>query len=132
MFADLSFNGDGYQAMVAGSWTRLDPDATSAFSHYGLMLQGGYFFTEVVQVYGQYNLISPGDQPGNLETFNSITAGISYFPFQWTNRWKFSAEVGHLFDAINETIVEPSGRLGWLSSDVAGQTYFRLQAQFGF
>ena len=130
--ADVSFNGDGYQAMVAGSWTRRDPDAGSSFSNYGLLLQGGYFFTVKAQVYGQYNLISPGDQPGDLETFHSVTAGVSYFPFRWTNRWKFSAEVGHLFDAINDTIVEPSGSLGWLPSDEAGQTYFRVQAQFGF
>jgi hypothetical protein len=130
--ADVSFNGDDYQAMLAGSWTRRDPNAASSFSHYGLLLQGGYFFTKDIQVYGQYNLISPGDQPGNLETFNSITAGVSYFPFQWTNRWKFSAEMGHLFDALSDTIVDPSGSLGWLPSDEAGQTYFRVQAQFGF
>jgi hypothetical protein len=130
--ADISFNGDGYQAMAAGSWTWRDPDATDSFSNYGLLVQGGYFVAEHVQVYGQYNFISPGDQPGDLESFNSITAGISYFPFLWTNRWKFSAEVGYLFDALNETIVEPSGSLGWLASDEPGQTYIRIQAQFGF
>jgi dihydroorotase-like cyclic amidohydrolase len=35
-------------------------------------------------------------------------------------------------DALNDTIVDPSGSLGWLSSDEPGQTYFRIQAQFGF
>jgi len=130
--ADVSFNGDGYQAMAAGSWTWRDPGAGSSFSNYGLLLQGGYFVTKDVQAYGQYNLVSPGDQPGNLEAFNSVTAGVSYFPFAWTNRWKFSAEVGYLFDALNDTIVDPSGSLGWLSSDEPGQTYFRIQAQFGF
>jgi hypothetical protein len=130
--ADVSFNGDGYQAMAAGSWTWHDPGAGRSFSHYGLLLQGGYFVTKDIQAYGQYNLVSPGDQPGNRETFNSVTAGVSYFPFAWTNRWKFSAEVGYLFDALNDTIVDPSGSLGWLPSDEAGQTYFRIQAQFGF
>lgn len=130
--ADVSFNGDGYQAMVAGSWTWRDPGAGSSFSNYGLLLQGGYFVTKDVQAYGQYNLVAPGDQPGNLETFNSVTAGVSYFPFAWTNRWKFSAEIAYLFDALNDTIIDPSGSLGWLASDQAGQTYFRIQAQFGF
>jgi hypothetical protein len=130
--ADVSFNGDGYQAMAAGSWTWRDPGTGGSFSNYGLLLQGGYFVTKDVQAYGQYNLVSPGDQPGNLETFNSITAGVSYFPFAWTNRWKFSAEIGYLFDALNNTIVGPSESLGWLPSDEAGQTYFRIQAQFGF
>ena len=130
--ADISFNGDGYQAMAAGSWTWRDPEAVNSFSNYGLLLQGGYFVAEHVQVYGQYNFISPGDQPGDLESFNSVTAGISYFPFLWTNRWKFSGEIGYLFDALNETIVDPSGSLGWLASDEPGQTYLRIQAQFGF
>ena len=130
--ADISFNGDGYQAMAAGTWTWRDPRDADSFSHYGLLLQGGYFLAEHVQVYGQYNFISPGDQPGDLENFNSIAAGVSYFPFLWTNRWKFSVEVGHLFDALNDTIVEPSGSLGWLPSDEPGQMYFRVQAQFGF
>jgi hypothetical protein len=130
--ADISFNGDGYQAMAAASWTWRDAGAQGAFSNYGLLLQGGYFVRKDTQLYAQYNLVSPGDQPGNLETFNSIAAGISYFPFSWTNRWKFSAELAYLFDALNSTIVSPSESLGWLSSDEPGQTYFRLQAQFGF
>jgi hypothetical protein len=129
---DLGFNGDGYQAMVAGSITWREPQTGDSFYNYGILVQGGYFFTEKMQVYGQYNLISPGDQPGALDDFNSITAGVSYFPFVRTNRWKFSGELGYLFDAINNTLVAPSGTLGWLSSDEDGQLYFRIQAQFGF
>ena len=130
--ADISLNGDGYQILAAPSWTWFDPKTGSSFSNYGFLLQAGYFVADHVQVYGQYNFISPGDQPGDLENFNSVTTGVSYFPFLWTNRWKLSAEVGYLFDALNKTIVTPSESLGWLPSNVAGQTYFRLQAQFGF
>ncbi|MHC4433278.1 MAG: hypothetical protein ACYTBS_15675, partial [Planctomycetota bacterium] len=139
--ADISFNWNGYQAMVAGSWTWRDPVAANSFSNYGVLVQGGYFVAEHWQVYGQYNFISPGDQAGtstcspplcDLEPFNSIIGGVSYFPFHWTNRWKFSAEIGHLFDALNKTIVQPSESLGWLPSNEGGQTYFRIQAQFGF
>jgi hypothetical protein len=129
---DLSFNGNGYQAMVAGSMTWREPQFGDSFYNYGILVQGGYFFAEELQVYGQYNLISPGDQPGTLEDFHSVTAGVSYFPFVRTNRWKFSGELGYLFDAINNTLVTPSGTLGWLPSDEDGQLYFRIQAQFGF
>jgi hypothetical protein len=130
--ADISFNGNGYQAMLAASVTRHEPKSGTSFNNYGLLLQGGYFFTTHFQTYAQYNLVSPGDQPGDLETFHSIVAGVNYFPFQWTNRWKFSAEIAHLFNVLNKTIVAPSGSLGWLPSDEEGQTYLRLQAQFGF
>lgn len=139
--ADISFNGSGYQAMIAGSWTWQEPVAAESYSNYGLLVQGGFFIAEHWQIYTQYNFIAPGDQQGSptcspplceLQPFNSITAGVSYFPFLWTNRWKFSAEAAHLFEALNETIVQPSGSLGWLASDASGQTYLRVQAQFGF
>ena len=129
---DISFNGSGFQAMVAGSMTFPDPLLGDSYYNYGVLVQGGYFFTKKLQVYGQYNLVSAGDQPGNIEDFNSISAGVNYLPFEWTNRWKFSGEVAYLADAINNTLVGPSGGLGWLASDEDGQTYFRIQAQFGF
>jgi len=129
---DLSFNGSGYQAMVAGSMTFREPLEGDSYYNYGILVQGGYFVTEKLQLYGQYNLVSPGDQPGDLEDFHSITAGVSHFPFVRTNRWKFSGELGYLFDAINQTLVSPSGGLGWLASDEDGQLYLRIQAQFGF
>lgn len=130
--ADISFNGDGYQAILAASWTRHEPRAGDAYNNYGIFAQGGYFITAHTQTYTQYNLISPGDQPGDLETFHSISVGVNYFPFIWANRWKFSTEIAHMFDTLNKTIVAPSTSLGWLESDEPGQTYLRLQAQFGF
>lgn len=130
--ADLSFNGDGYQTMLAGSMTWINPQTGSTYYNYGILAQGGYFLTQKIQVYGQYNLVSPGNQPGNLDNFNSLTAGLNYFPFIRTNRWKFSGELGYLFDAINDTLVTPSGTLGWLASDEDGQLYARIQIQFGF
>ena len=65
--ADVSFNGDGYQAIVAASWTRHEPQVGGSYNNYGFLAQSGYFFTNHSQVYAQYNLISPGDQPGDLE-----------------------------------------------------------------
>ena len=129
---DLSFNGDGYQIVLAGSATWNEPAAPDSFTNYGFLVQGGYFVTPTSQLYAQYNLVDPGDQPGELVAFNSIAFGYSYFPFAWTNRWKFSAELGHLFEALNDTIVAPSGALGWLPADEGGQMYLKLQAQFGF
>ena len=74
----------------------------------------------------------PGDQPGTLDPFHSLSAGYNYFPYLWTNRWKLSAEAGYQFSAMNQTIVDPSGSLGWLASDEAGQGFLKLQLQFGF
>ena len=61
-----------------------------------------------------------------------MSLGCTYFPNLWTNRWRFTAEAGYLVSALNKTIVQPSGSLGWLASDEAGQGYLKLQVVFGF
>ncbi len=132
LITDISFNGDGYQVLVSGTWLWLEPKVGQDFNNYGLLAQGGYFIAEPWQLYGRYDLISPGDMPGNQDTFNALAVGINYFPFAWTNRWKFSGEAGYLFESLDKTIVAPSGSLGWLASDEDGQWNLRFQAQFGF
>ena len=132
MNLDLSINGGGYQALIAGSWTGRSPEGADRFRNYGFMAQVGYFLTQTWQPYVRYDLVSPGDQPGELETFHAASAGINWFPFPATNQWKFSLEAGHLFSALDRTIVSPSGSLGWLASDEDGQSLVRVQAQFGF
>lgn len=130
--ADLNLNGDGYQAVLAGSatWRELGP--SGAFWNYGLMAQLGVFVTDHGQIYGQYNLVDPGDQPGGLDPFHSVALGYNHFPFLWTNRWKFSAEAGLVAGAVNDTIVAPSGSLGVFPSDDSTQAFVRVQAQVGF
>jgi hypothetical protein len=130
--ADLSLNGDGYQVMFAGSGTWIDPVNDDAYTHWGMLAQGGYFVGRGSQVFAQYNLVHPGSQPGDLEPFHSLAAGYNYFPYVWTNRWKLSAELAYQFSAMNRTIVAPSGPLGWLESDEARQVFLKLQMQFGF
>ncbi len=129
--ADVSINGDGYQVMLAGVWAHHSPQGSPSFSNYGIYLQAGYFFTPKWQGYARYDFVSPGDQPGNLDTYNAPGIGVNFFPFP-NRRWRFSAELNHLFSTLNETIVAPNPELGWLPSDSSGQTSLRIQAQFGF
>jgi hypothetical protein len=129
---DLNVNGDGYQVVLAGVWAGHYPkDGSPSFSNYGVYLQAGYFFTPHWQGYARYDFVSPGNQPGNLEAYNAPGIGVSFFPFT-TRRWRFSAELNHLFGTLDNTIVEPIQELGWLPSDSPGQTSLRFQAQFGF
>lgn len=130
---DLSFNGDGYQILFALNWQHLEiGDGTPSFYNGGALLQGGYFFTEKWQAYGRYEIVSPGDQPGDLDDYNAIALGVSWLPFPNSNHNKLSFEFGYLFSVISSTIVPPSASLGFLSSDSADQFYLRVQLQFGF
>lgn len=129
---DLNFNGSGFQAVLASSMTFKNPVDAESFVNFGLMAQVGAFVLDPLQLFTQYNLLSPGTQGDGLENFNSLALGINYFPFLWTNRWKLTLEGGVLFNALSETLVAPSGSLGWLASDEGPQGYLRVQAQFGF
>jgi hypothetical protein len=129
--ADVSVNGDGYNVLLAGVWTKHDFKDGPSYSNYGVYFQAGYFFTRRWQGYVRYDFVSPGDQPGDLEDYSAPGIGVNFFPLE-NRRWRFSAEINHLFGEIDRTIVEPSPELGWLPSGEPGQTSFRIQAQFGF
>jgi hypothetical protein len=129
--ADISFNGNGYNALIAGTWLHVNPKQDASFNNYGVLAQGGYFLTNHLQAYSRYEWLSPGNEKG-LDNFNSLSVGMNYFPFLRTNRWKFTGELGYLFSALNKTIVGPSGALGWLETDEKGQFAARFQAQMGF
>jgi len=139
---DLSINGDGFHVLMSTVWTyaiidpatRSEPPESKIY-HYnsiGVMVQGGYFIAPQHQLYAQYNLVSPGPNPGRFTNYTSLTFGYSFFPFIRTNRWKFSAEAGYLFNAIDNTLVPDKVSLGYHNTDEDGQFSFRLQTQFGF
>ena len=129
---DATFNGNGYQVLVAGVWTRQYLENILGFNQYGLYMQGGYFFTNTFQAYARYDLVSPGNMGGNLEVYSAPGIGINIYPFHFTNKWKFTVEYNHLYSTMNKTIVAGDLPLGFVNSDYYGQRSFRFQLQFGF
>ncbi len=129
--ADLSFAGYGYQVMISGTLQPVETRDDGWEYTGGILVQGGIFLTETLELYGRYDLVSPGDRAGDLENFNAFAVGVNFLPFKWTNRWKFTVEGQYLAEGINNTIVAPASGLGWLASDDA-QWGLRLQAQMGF
>ena len=129
---DLGFNGDGYNLFFAGAWTMREPQTGTRNHSYGLVAQGTYFVADHTYLYGRYDGVFAGTAPEASEDFTSYSAGVGWLPFLWTNRWKVNAEVGYLPQVLNDTLVEHSGMLGFLSSDEKNQWSVRLQFQFGF
>ncbi len=130
--ADLSYNWNGGQALVYGSYVRADSRTDGVVDTYGFLAQAGQFVTCGVQVYGRYEFVSAGDRPGDLENYRSVLAGVNWFPFQWTNRYKLTAEAGYLFSALSRTLVPAGTNVGFLPADEGDQFFLRFQVQFGF
>ena len=129
---DVSFNGDGYQALIAGVWTGQFPEGARGFSQYGFYAQGGYFINKVIQLYARYDLVLPGGTPGDFEAYSAPGFGVNLYPFHFTNRWKISLEFNNLFGTFDNTIVPPDLALGFADSAYRGQQSIRFQLQFGF
>ena len=129
---DLSLSGDGYQIFVAGSWTAREAQSRAWHSAFGFLAQGTYFVSTHAYLYGRFDGVFKGSVPEATENYTVWAAGVGWVPFLWTNRWRVNGEVSYLPQALNNTLVEPSGMLGFLSSDAPGQWNVRVQTQFGF
>jgi len=129
MTTDLIAGGNGFQVLAQGVWNWFDDPSPT--SRWGFMVQGGYFIREPWNVYARYALVDPGTQPGYGQ-YNAVTLGTSWYPFAWSNRYRFSAEGGLLFNPISASLVAPNPTIGWVASDQGSQYYFRLETQFGF
>lgn len=129
---DVSINGNGYHVLFAGSWTTRQEQSREWNNVYGFLAQGTYFVSDHTYLYGRFDGVFKGDAPEATENFTALAAGAGWIPFLWTNRWRVNAEVSYLPQTLNNTLVAPSGMLGFLSSDTPTQWNVRLQSQFGF
>ena len=129
---DLSVNGDGYHAMVQGFMANKKLDGTDRFQNYGIYAAGGYWLNHVLLGYLRMDVVWPGNQPGDYETYAAPGLGFSYYPFQHSNRWRISLEYNYLGANIDNTIVAADAALGFISPSYGGQSSLRLQAEFGF
>ena len=130
--ADMSGNGDGWQTLVYATWRYIVPQSGPDYQNYGFLAQASWFFTQKNALYGRYDWVSPGNQPGNLENFNSLTLGLNILPFDFTNKYKLTVETSYVLDSISKTIVPTGAGLGYLPTVDGGQFLLRLQLQFGF
>jgi hypothetical protein len=127
---DLTASASGWQVMAQGIWNWFDQPTPE--SRWGFMIQAGYFILEPWNVYIQYDLVDPGTQRDTFSQFNTLTLGTSWYPFDWSNRYRVSLEGGLLFNAISQSLVEPNPTIGWLAVDQGNQYYLRTELQFGF
>lgn len=131
---DFSLHGNGFHFFSHGNATFLSfqEGVSDDFTNYGFYSTFGYWLSRHWFPYIRYDVVSAGNQPGDYETYASPGIGLSYYPFNWTNRMRFTAEYNYLGATINNTLVQPDGQLGVTASDFGSQQHLRFQLQFGF
>ncbi len=78
------------------------------------------------------DFVGKGNLVGVTEDYFTPGVGISFYPFNWTNRYRFTMEYFYLNATLDNTYVTPDGQLGIVESSYGGQHSLRFQLQFGF
>lgn len=92
----------------------------------------GYWLSPKVFPFLKADFVGKGNLIGVTEDYFTPGAGLSFYPFNWTNRYRFTLEYFYLNSTLNNTYVVPDGQLGLVESSYGGQHSLRFQLQFGF
>ncbi len=129
--ADVSFEGNGWNALVQGVWRRTDPAGGSATDDFGLLVQGGVFVTDQAELFARYDGVFADDANG--DDFHVLTVGVNYYVSPRSHAFKLTADVQYYFDAEGDSpLVSPTTSSNLLADTEDGQVAARVQAQVVF
>ncbi|MEM9064771.1 MAG: porin [Planctomycetota bacterium] len=131
--ADVSFEGDGWNAVGAFHGQRLD-DGDMSFDDFGVLVQGGAFVDDNTELFGRYGHIFPDGNRLSGDDFALVSAGINYYVVPESQALKLTAEVLYYPDdqAASSSLVGPSSSTGLVEDSDGGQLALMLQIQFVF
>jgi hypothetical protein len=132
---DVTATGSGYQLFVHGSVTSQQYDnPTAGTDHYlwGMYANMGYWLDKKWFTYARLDVVGKGSSTLYTEDYVAPGVGISIYPFEWTNRTRFTLEYNYLGATLSNTPVAADGQLGLIESAYGSQQSIRFQAQFGF
>lgn len=143
--ADISLEGDGWNAFVAGYGSYTDfsdfttnnitgDEADQDFADYGVIVQGGIFIPETDwEFFARYDatFIDNDERAtgANNDIFQTITAGVNWY---WHGHAaKFTFDVQYFVDDF-DPLSGPNTLVGYLGSTNDGEVNIRFQFQLLF
>ncbi|MBL8746695.1 MAG: hypothetical protein JNK58_10115 [Phycisphaerae bacterium] len=134
--ADLTVEGDGWNAFIAGVGGYTDFHGTAAGDvvndDYGLLAQGGFMIPETqIEPFVRYaGLFTDPDRTADgADTFSSLTFGVNYYLYGHAS--KFTGDVVWYLDETDPLVTRRTGH-GQLGDDDSGEVTVRLQWQLLF
>lgn len=144
--ADLSFEGDGWNAYIAGVGEYSDyADATIAglpvgdvnFGDYGVVVQFGIFIPDTDwEPFIRYDGIFADEDeralPNDSDNFNTVTFGVNYYMYGHGS--KFTFDIVWFIDDVGQNALggAPNPGIGYLTDDDENELSFRVQWQLLF
>ena len=125
---DFTWDFGGANLFASFVWMGATGGATSTTHPWGFYLQGGYFVTDDIEIFGRYALMNYDVDNAATDTgkYNGLTAGANYF---FADNVKFTVEWGmnlKSFGADGPANINSAG----FRTDVAGESdQWALRAQ---
>ncbi len=92
--ADVSLEGNGWNAFGAFIGRTIDPDgASSSTDDFGAIIQGGVFVSDNWELFGRWDGIFPDDDSTSGDDYHTITLGANHYFFPGSHAAKFTADV---------------------------------------
>lgn len=140
MTADATFEGDGWNAMVAGRWLRTDSPSTPRTDDFGMVAQAGVFLHERLELWARYDALYSGGEVHPVppfpsiatKSFQSIDVGLVGYLVPRAHRAKLMADFVYVFGPTAETFVPTAPNGGILLTEAGSQWAVRLQALVAF
>lgn len=134
--ADVSLEGDGFNAHVAGVWRQTDSTGGSpSFDDMGVLAQGGMFIDDQTEIFVRWDSIFPDDaRDSDVDQLSTLTGGFNYYIIPDSHALVFTADAQYLFDPVpsSGSIVGPSTGINQLADDDSGQVVIRFQLEVVF
>lgn len=137
---DCALQGQGWNAYGAVVGNTEDVDGADSMSNFGVVLQGGIFINNQVELFGRFDSIFLDLPDGSTQDDNLmfITAGANYYLSPESHAARFTADI--VF-SLNETGFDDGGgnldtflaggtQTGILGDPSSGEVVLRLQASF--
>lgn len=135
---DASVQGTGWNATIALLANHQDPDGSPARDDFGLLVQGGYFVSDQVEVFARYDALRLDTDSMRVlaasRTLNFATLGLNWFPIRESRAVRFTADAVCAFNRTDALLDPTAGdtTTALLGSSKPGEVDFRLQWQMSF
>ena len=76
---DVSFEYNGWNAFGSGVGRNIEDDDGNDWFDFGGVAQGGYRFSNNVELFARYDIVVPDDDRDIEDSYNFITTGVNYY-----------------------------------------------------
>ncbi len=144
---DTALQGQGWNAYGAVVGNTEDVDGADSMTNFGVVLQGGIFINEQVELFGRFDSIFLDQPDGSTleDTLMFLTFGANYYLSRESHAARFTADIvfslnetGFAFDEDGDpltpdvlgSLTAGGTQTGILGDPSSGEVVLRLQASF--